>query len=560
MLSGASCSGRQWHLVLAAACLVITLVAVYAGAADGLQQAACEGLLDGAGLACQPCTSQPLGLLDESLGGACCLRPISHLSVDASGCLGLRHHVAVNVVLHGFVGLVVLLWTTRLFGPSLSPGPLVGALTFVLIPLSVDTVAATPGRFELTAAVFAVLAVGLHATGERWGRFGALVALGSGLLCSASALCVPILWLVYDLTFRGPPLRARASSYLAAGGISAGFLAFSFTAGPVAHSLSNLHASLAHVARSHLRSLLWPANLGVFEPWDAAPMKTVTLLAVAAATAVLIIATCRRRNRRLKVALLGWCWYWTSSVAAAAAETSEGAWGHRVAYLPSVGLAILLAALADTVHEGLLRTRRQALLTAAVACVVFAGWSWLGLTAGHRVQRWRSAQALLEAELLADPGSVVAHRGLALLASRRGDHGRATSHLERAEAGASDDWPTRRARCVVALRADDLQRAQTACFEHLKDRRDTPDAWVLVSRLLVKRGRWDEVRRVDLNAPTDAAEGSDKRYFEALSAMSEGDLRTAAERAREALQLDANHEGAVELLELIAERGGNPPD
>ena len=279
VLKTVSSSAEPKHLVLAVVCVVLFVVALYAGVSDGLLEAARDGLLEG-------------------VRYDCCQQPVSHGSLQASSQLGPRGDVLINVTIHCLVGLLVLFTTRRLIEVPLSPGPMVGAVTFVLVPIQVDTVAATFGRSELLAAAFGVLALTLHARGGLGGRLGALAAFLVGVLSSESALCMPVTWLAYDLAFRDTPTRRYAISYVGAVGLAIGY--FVLIAGGASLSESHPLGAVAHAAKAHLVSVILPAQVGVFEPWGTRQAYIPILVGVLGITAAILVALRHWRGRRIK--------------------------------------------------------------------------------------------------------------------------------------------------------------------------------------------------------------------------------------------------------------------
>lgn len=520
---------QRRHLILAASCVVAFIATVYA-AADGVVSVPPAAVLDGSYQARSP---------------------------------WFAPNLAIHVGAHAAVALALLFLAFRTLREASSPGPLVAALTFALFPVCVDTVAWRFGGGVLFSSLFTVLAVLSHSRGGIAGRTGALAALVLALSSSESALCIPAVLVAYDLLFRGRPRRAWTASYAGMVVVLAGFFALRHAAGTrlVAGGVESLRA-LLDVGAVYLPRVILPLRLQAFEAHAELPGQLVAIPAVIAmaATAALITLALRRPGGRTKTLAFGWSWFLIGLVPAAIRGSATGELGDRFAYLPALGLALMAAAGVNAVFDRLStlpRWRRWWVLAAGGLGVV---WATLGLSAARRVQDWRSTRALFEAELRNQTDNPIAHRALAVIEAGQGRHREAMTHVRHVQRVAPNAWATWRVSCCVALGIGHLEEAERACTKGRDIAPRNPKAWIQLARLRAQGGRWHEAVDACETALRCQAEPVDTAYCRALDAIRTGNAVDAHRRVRHALQIDDEHDGALELLRLMAKGDGGRTD
>jgi Flp pilus assembly protein TadD len=373
-------------------------------------------------------------------------RPATSISLALDWAIGggrpLVFHVT-NVLLHLAVVALVLALASRVLGPG---GALVAALWFAVQPVHVEAMANVVGRSELLAAVGYLLAVLAYvadgdaaAAGRRDTRRGALavaVLAGCAVAFGAKehALTLPAVLLLADAwraRDAGEPARSRVGRHVVLWcgvmALAAGYLAArawavggSFATGVAAPGLEGQSVwgrvlVMAPALLIWLRWMIWPLHLSAdylpnaFVPRVILGFPQLAGLAVAAA----VLAAAWLARRRLPGVTVGlvWCIV-TASVAANVVFPTGVLLGERLAYLPSVGVALVAGAL----WQALPASRLTWPATAAVLALLAARTL-------DRIPVWRDQPRFLAALVTDAPESYRTHWALGAEAFRRGAFG-----------------------------------------------------------------------------------------------------------------------------------------
>ena len=344
-------------------------------------------------------------------------------------------------------------------GPA---GAIIGALWFAVQPVHVEAVANVVGRAELLAAagylvaVLAYVRVGDESVdGMRGVRIGGLVLAalaGAAVAFGAKehALTLPAMLVLTDTwraRARGEALRARIGRQaLLLGAVLAlalGFLAArahavggSFATGVAAPGLEGSTAwgrvlIMAPAALVWLEWMIFPLHLSAdYLPNEFVPRAVIGGPQIAGflAIAVLLVAAYRARKRAPGIAV-GVVWMCVTAAVAANIVFPTGViLGERLAYLPSVGAALVAGALWELLPPHRLRW--------AVTVVV------LGLLAARslaRVPVWHDEQRFLAALVRDAPDSYRTHWGLGAEAFQRGAFAAGEREMQAAIRIAPDD-------------------------------------------------------------------------------------------------------------------------
>ena len=325
---------------------------------------------------------------------------------------------AVNIVWHGGASVLVALLAARWIGAGDQAAEiragLVAGLAFAVHPVHVEAVANVVGRAELMAAVFTLLSV--YAAVERGSVGWSAVAWVAGLLSKENAAVAPALivsaWaLGLGRAGRLKPTRrqmaAFAASWIVIGlvyGLARGAVLHPypqrFNRAPVFAGLSGVDIRLTGVAAlaDLLRLLVFPLTLRVdYSPDERMAIRSIAdpsfiagALALVCWAIILGLAWRRRRND----VVMGLLWIAFAYAPVANLLFPVGViMAERTLYLPSVGIALLLASWVRG-----LNTRATAVL---VGAAVLAGGvrSWL------RVPVWRTDEHVMLSILEDSPAS-----------------------------------------------------------------------------------------------------------------------------------------------------------
>ena len=274
------------------------------------------------------------------------------------------HHVD-SVLIHAVNAVLLFLllwWTTRRRGPSL----LVAAL-FALHPINVESVAWVAERKNVLSTLFFLSAIGAYVWYARkpgWRRYLLVAALfAAGLMAKPMVITLPFVLLLLDYwplgrTAASPPSAAGAQQWTisrlllekipllflsAASAVitlkvqRAGFAVRTLSQFPLAVRIEN--AIVAYGL--YLWKTVWPAQLALYpHPAMALPawQWILSALVLISITALVVIF---RSKRYL---LVGWFWFLGTLVPVIGlVQVGQGAMADRYAYLPLIGIFVMLA-------------------------------------------------------------------------------------------------------------------------------------------------------------------------------------------------------------------------
>jgi len=295
-------------------------------------------------------------------------RPLVILHFDACqavfGSWAPGYHL-VSIAVHTCVVLLVFLLSARLVGAG-RPA-LCGALAFALLPALNEAIAWAASVGDLWASAFVIAAVMLAlAAADRtggpalWLWLFSLVAVLLGCAAKETAVVASLFVPVAAWAFgRRRPAWGWTVAYPAVVIAYLGWYA-SRISGPgmtsmilgnplrcLEKTVQNLALTLVPIARNTVGDLLWGGQ---------GPTVLLTV-AVSVALGALIALALHAGDR---VAVYGWLW-----AIVAFMPVWRLPWGERYAYLPAVGLALVVGAALTR-----LRTRRTTALTVAIVTVL----------------------------------------------------------------------------------------------------------------------------------------------------------------------------------------------
>jgi tetratricopeptide (TPR) repeat protein len=348
---------------------------------------------------------------------------------------------ATNVLLHLAVVALLLALASRVLAPG---GALVAALWFAVHPIHVEAVANCVGLAELLAAagylgaLVAYLADGEEAdAGQRrggrraWLAFAVLASAAVAYGAKEHAITLPAILLLGDAwqaRERGRRFRDRLAGHAALwSGVVAlalGYLAArahalgpAFGGGAVAsgiegESLLGRSLIMAPAALVWLRWMIWPVHLSAdYLPDVFVPRAVLGAAQVAGVAAVAGLAAFAWLARRRVPGVTAGIMFTaiTASVAANVVVPTGVLLAERLAYLPSVGVAICVGALWQCLPRGRFAWPATALVLALLAARTL-----------ERIPVWRDPQRFLAALVRDAPQSYRAHWALGDEAFKRG--------------------------------------------------------------------------------------------------------------------------------------------
>jgi tetratricopeptide (TPR) repeat protein len=460
----------------------------------------------------------------------------------------LGFHVT-NVLLHAGASLLVAM---LLAGLVSRPAALVGALIFAVHPVHVEAVANVVGQAELLAAVAVLLACLLYLKGAGWE--GAMRGLRlAGITClyllgigaKESAATLPALLFALELARPAPEpasrrvlretplylsLTAALATYLVLRTAVLGTVAGEVPA-PWLRELSSGERVLTAVSvwPEYLRLLVYPLDLAAdYSPGVLATRTGVdaaVLLGATVMAGLFVLAWASRR--RAPLVALGLAWFAIAILPVSNLLIPAGViLAERTLYLPSVGLAFALAALAQArIVDPSPRRRRTALAFAVVVGILLTVRTVL------RNPTWLDSYTVLNTLAIEHPESWLSFKSRALGLAGVGD-------VEGARSGYAAAVELAPAHYGLLVEAAEFHgtHGEYARAEQLLDQAvavspDLPEAYLLRAEYHIVQGRGREGHRVALTGLARA--GADPRLYAAVSEayVAKGELEGAA-RAR----------------------------
>lgn len=431
-------------------------------------------------------------------------RPVTLTSFAIDWALGggrpLAFHV-LNVLLHAGVTVLVLLLLRRVGAPL--PAASAGAAVFAVHPVHTEAVANVVGRAELLVALFTLLGA-LAYLRYAWGplRRTALVACVYALALGAkeNALVFPALLFLLELLRpnREAPLGVRLRRewpvYAALGLVAALYLAVRYavlgvlTSRDVAAYLVGLPASTRvatalRIVPEYVRLLVFPRDLvadyGPAVIMAVSPADVRVWFGLALMAGALALAWAWRRERPLVT--LAVLWLAIAIFPVSNLLVPVGVWlAERALYLPSIGVALLVAAIADAAA----RSRTGVWLGAAALLVALAAGTWRTWV---RNPVWRSSDAGLDTLIEEHPESYRSQWALGVRLASRGALEPALRSLEHAIGLVPNETFVRLDQAEVLLAAGRAGEAEAALrpLVGIVSRRK----YVLLGHALARQGR-----------------------------------------------------------------------
>ena len=370
--------------------------------------------------------------------------PVATFWLGARLSPGAVAHHALGIAFHALAAaLLFALLAGRLGKGGEAPAAL-GSLAWALHPANVEPVAWVSGRYDLLAGLLAVAFLALP-----W-RPGARRAVGYGLLFLAGLLSkegflalAPVV-IVDDLASRRSA-REALPRWVAVGTAVAAWAGLRALLGIAAMApapLASLPAHYLSTVATYLLRAVAPLPLTVSHEYAAG--GAATLSAGGAVVAALGAVALRRRDLAVPCAL-----FLAGMLPVAMAAGRLGQAPERYFYLPSLGLAWLLAAGLQALAAWRPAAGRAALAAAALA--VAAG----AVASVRRLPDWVSDDALFSAALRVDPLDPLGNLHFGVAAGRAGRLEEARRTLERGRERAAGSARIAGALAWVHLRRGD---------------------------------------------------------------------------------------------------------
>jgi Tfp pilus assembly protein PilF len=463
----------------------------------------------------------------------------------------------MSILLHVTAGVLVYRLARRLLASA--TGAMIAALLFAVHPTKIEAVAWVSGVTEPMAGIFvlgsllAFLRSGEHG-GRIWMAVAALSALAAILSKETGIVVLPLV-LLYAYLFEEPgragkamrstvPFVLAAAVYLIARVFVVGGLARPVGALTTAETL----ATLPSVVAFYLMHLVWPLNLAVY--YDLPPATSIAtrsfffpLIAIFACVSVVIWVWQKTHDR---VWLFGWAWVFiTLTPVLYLRAFSVNDFVHdRYLYLPSVGLAIVVASLIE-------RWRERS-ITAVPVAVLLGGMLLFATVA--QIPYWKNNFLLFRRAYEISPRSEYALNNLGIEMEKRGDYDRAVSLYQAAIDKNPQLWTAQYNLGLFLYRTGSLAKADEHLAAALAVNPDYTPA--LANRALVRMHLRDFNTALELAQRAVDIVPNSASYLTNLGTVriAAGDAKGAREAFVAALRNDPRNAEAQEALRAMPQK------
>lgn len=354
------------------------------------------------------------------------------------------HHFS-SVLLHAINAILLfllLMWATRRSGPSL----FVAAL-FALHPINVESVAWVAERKNVLCTLFFLLtlwAYGWYVRKPGWKRYLVVAALfAAGLASKPMAITLPFVLLLLDYW---PLNRAREAStdsdkpawsrlaleklpLLALSAASAFITMHAQQAGGAVRtsaqvSLAVRLANALYAYAMYLWKMVWPAHLAPLYPHPGDSLRAWQVLPGALFLIAITALVWRFRTRRYL--LTGWLWFLGTLVPVIGlVQVGDAAMADRYAYIPLIGIFVMIAFGAADIAEHAKLGLGPAVLAVAVLIVLAA-------VTHRQIDYWQSNYDLWSHTLAVTQNNFIAEDNLGGALILEGKEEEAHPHFEAA--------------------------------------------------------------------------------------------------------------------------------
>ena len=362
----------------------------------------------------------------------------SLFGVDPAG-----HHV-VNVAFH-VVNVLLLFWLLAYTTSQLGPSAFVAAL-FAVHPLNIQTVAWISERKSLLSTALWLLALLAHARYRRSSvrkfHTWSLVLAGLAMAAKPMAVTLPLTLLLLDYwplavqpKGTGPVWRRYAKElapFVALAAICGVITLFAQRAASALQTTTTypLSVRIGNALISYvwyLKTMIWPAGLAVFYPH---PMTTQAFAEVAIAAVILAIlsALIVAQRKTLPFLAFGWGWYaGTLLPVAGLIQVGSQAYADRYAYVPLIGIFVIVVWKAMKLTEARPAIWRQSLAGAGVVWIIV-----LALATKAQLPYWHDSVSLFQRAIDVVPDNALAQNNLGMALVERNKIADAREHFKKA--------------------------------------------------------------------------------------------------------------------------------
>jgi tetratricopeptide (TPR) repeat protein len=469
------------------------------------------------------------------------------------------HHIT-SVLFH-ILNSILLFWVFYRASKAVARSAFVAAV-FAVHPLHVESVAWVSERKDVLSTFFALLTIWAYMeyVRKRSSRHYCVVVLclAFGLMTKPMLVTLPFVLLLLDFW----PLRRRLVPQLLYEKIPLFLLAaassvVTFVVQQQGHSVSArdalplgfrvANAILSYFA--YVGKALWPSGLACFYPYPYL-FPSTPLLATAVVALMLSVVLAFRVAKKYPYVPVGWFWFLGTLVPVIGfVQVGSQSMADRYAYLPLVGLSLIVSWGVPDLLSGV--PRRKSLLLAASALAV----ALLAIDAHMQVKYWKDSVALWSRALDVTSNNYMAHYALGSELGARGNHQEAIAHLQEALRINPEYTPGYNSLGIQLAESGKLNEATVQFSEVI--RRDPGDASAHnnLGNILVAEGKLAEAAQEYEAALRLSPDYLDARSNLASLLIKQGNFEAAIREASEVLRIDPSHPNARQMMQDLQNRG-----
>ena len=503
---------------------------------------------------------------------------LSHaLDCQLFGLNPAGHHY-VSLLLHTASALLLFLLLLQATGAGW-PSLVVAAL-FALHPENVESVAWASERKNVLSMFFflwTLWAYGRYATRGGTGRYVSVVLLfAAGLMSKAQIITLPFVLLLWDYWPLGRMFAApssvegasapRSFGYLVKEKVPLFLLAVAFSVITVVaqrkesaiRTLSEypFSARIGNAIVSYARYIghtFWPMRLAPIYPHTGVPPMSQI---AAAAVLLALVTTVVIWRRDLRYLLVGWFWFLGTLVPVIGiVQTGEQAMADRYAYIPMIGLFVLLvwpiAAAVEAKHI--------AKVWAAVPALMVLGT--LGVLTYLQLAHWHDGETLWRYTIGATERNYLAHDNLAMVFSAEGRPDDAINEFLISEQ--YHQYPPDQL-LKIGLYEQRNGHFQGAIEQYQKvsgsaaEARLRAAAWSQTGSAYIQMGEFEQARKSYENGLQTNPNDPPSLVGSAMLAERNGNFSEAVTRLNQAMKVEPNDVGYLLLADALRHAGRVP--
>lgn len=381
------------------------------------------------------------GNIKWALGAVVCgnwhpLTVLSHtLDWTLFGANASYHHL-INLLLH--IGSVLFLF---LFLNRATKNPWPSAFAAALLalhPLRAESVAWAAERKDVLSMFFGMASIyvyAFYAGNSKLSRYiFSLLLFAMALMSKPMMVTLPFLLMILDYwplgRWQKAPVKSMSHQAIRLILEKVPFMLLTIASSIItmwAQNKDNAFSFMAHLSFptrianavisyiSYLGKIFWPVNLAVFYPYEFSFPLWKILISGLVLTVITIVVLCY--IRKLPFLFAGWFWYLGTLVPVIGLiQVGDQAIADRYTYLPSIGIAIMLAWLiSHLIKEDIYKKLLLPATIAGIAILAILTWKQCGY--------WKNSIELYSHTLETTKNNYIAHNniGLALAEERRFD-------------------------------------------------------------------------------------------------------------------------------------------